>query len=199
MSDERLDKKKYLQRVIIVSWIGLVICSVIKLFGANAFEIVCTNKTFIAVCNYADTHLWAKYVIGATYCFISLYFFILAILQRTQYKAWQVPIFIITVLVGTGIKIWNPKIGLIFDVWQFIVMPILFLGKQWKSYWKVALANVLLFVFQAVSMYAKNLNFGVLGDSVLVGAIYSIDVFLMLILYFAYANLINLKKENDNG
>ena len=86
---DKIDTAKYLQRVITVSWIALIVCFIIKLFGGNLFEIVCTNENFIKVCKYADTHLWAYYSIGAVYCFISLYFFILAILQRTKYKKWE--------------------------------------------------------------------------------------------------------------
>lgn len=195
--EQKLDKKKYLHRVIIVSWVALVVCFVIKLFGGNLFEIACTNETFIAICNYADTHLWANYLISALYCFVSLYFFTLAIMQRTKYKVWQLIILILTVLGGTALKIWNSTYGLYFDIWQVIVMPILFLNKEFKKWLNVIIANVLLFAFQIISMYTKNIEFGVLGDSVLIGAIYSIDVLIMLVLYFAYANVINNDKEKE--
>lgn len=194
--EQKLDKKKYLQRVIIVSWIALIICFVIKLFGGNLFEIACTNETFIAICDYADTHLWANYLISALYCFISLYFFTLAIMQKTKYKAWQLIILILTVLGGTALKIWNSTYGLYFDIWQVIIMPIIFLNKEFKKYLNIVIANILLFGFQIISMYTKDIEFGVLGDSILVGTIYSIDVFIMIVLYFAYANVINNKDKD---
>lgn len=195
--EQKLDKKKYLQRVIIVSWIALIICFVIKLFGGNLFEIVCTNETFIAICDYADTHLWANYLISALYCFISLYFFTLAIMQKTKYKAWQLIILILTVLGGTALKIWNSTYGLYFDIWQFIIMPAIFLSKQFKKYLNIIIANVSLIVFQLISMYVKDIEIGtILGDSVLVGTIYSIDILLMVILYFAYVNIIS--KDNNH-
>lgn len=194
--EQKLDKKKYLQRVIIVSWIALIICFVIKLFGGNLFEIACTNETFIAICDYADTHLWANYLISALYCFISLYFFTLAIMQRTKYKIWQLIILILTVLGGTALKIWNSTYGLYFDIWQVIIMPIIFLNKEFKKYLNIVIANILLFGFQIISMYTKDIEFGVLGDSILVGTIYSIDVFIMIVLYFAYANVINNKDKD---
>lgn len=194
--EQKLDKKKYLQRVIIVSWIALIICFVIKLFGGNLFEIACTNETFIAICDYADTHLWANYLISALYCFISLYFFTLAIMQKTKYKAWQLIILILTVLGGTALKIWNSTYGIYFDIWQVIIMPIIFLNKEFKKYLNIVIANILLFGFQIISMYTKDIEFGVLGDSILVGTIYSIDVFIMIVLYFAYANVINNKDKD---
>lgn len=117
-------------------------------------------------------------------------------MQKTKYKAWQLIILILTVLGGTALKIWNNTYGLYFDIWQVILMPIIFLNKEFKKWLNVIIANILLFGFQIISMYTKNIEFGVLGDSILVGAIYSIDVLIMLILYFAYANVINNKDKD---
>lgn len=81
-----------------------------------------------------------------------------------------------------------------FDCWQFILMPVLFLGLQFKKYFNILIANILLFSFQATSMYIKNISFGVLDGNSFIGMIYSIDVLIMVILYFAYAN-INKKEK----
>ena len=101
---ERLDKVKYLKRVITVAWIALALCFVIKLFGGNLFEIVCHNETFIAICNYADSHLWASYFIGIFHTFISINLFCLAILGTTKHKTWHCIVIVATVLVGTAVK-----------------------------------------------------------------------------------------------
>ena len=54
--EEKLNKQKFIKRVIIGAWITLALCFVIKLFGGNFFNIICENENFIAVCNYADNH-----------------------------------------------------------------------------------------------------------------------------------------------
>lgn len=194
--ENKLDKKKYLQKVIILSWIALAVCFVIKLFGGNIFQIACNNQHFIAICNYADTHLWLNYIISVVYSFISLYFFILAILQRTKYKPWEFVVFSISTLIGVAIKVfWSNKIGFIFDIWTGIIMPIIFLGKNYKCYWKIILANLLLMLFQIISMITKQVEtINVYDSGVLVSFIFGIDVLIMVILYFAYANLLNNKK-----
>ena len=192
---EKLDKERYLKRVIVVCWIALAVCFGIKLFGGNLFEIMCENENFIKVCEYADSHWWAYYLMGTTQCFVSLYFFCLAIMQKTKYNRWQLIIIIITVIIGSAIKMISKPFGFIFDIWQVVILPILFLGKQYKQYWKVIVANILLMIFQLASLYIKNVNEIILGDSILVGTIFSIDIWLMLILYFAYTNI--LKKEKN--
>ena len=193
---EKLDKAKYLNRVIIASWIGLALCFVIKIFGGNLFEVACANENFIAVCDYADTHYWANYLINCVHCFISLYFFSLAIIGEYKFKRWQLIIVVLTVLVGTYLKLLNSAIGTIFDIWQVILMPCLFLYNNWKRLWLVPLANILLIVFQLISMLTKNLAITiVLSNGLLIGIIYSIDVTLMMFLYYLYSNIIKQKRR----
>lgn len=193
---EKLDKERYLKRVIIVCWIALAICFGIKLFGGNLFEIMCENENFIKVCEYAETHIWFNYILNCIYCFISIYLFTLAICGKFKLENWQLFIVIVTVLLGTLAKILSPIIGFVFDIWQGFIMPCIFTLKYPKRHWLVLLANGLLMIFQLASMFVKNVQHVVIpsGD-VLVGMIYSIDVILMLFLYFLYSNILNKTKE----
>lgn len=194
---EKLDKERYLKRVIIVCWIALAICFGIKLFGGNLFEIMCENENFIKVCNYADNHFWAYYLINALYCFVSLYFFTLAICGKKSFRKWELLVVIATVIVGTLVKYFNQYVGLVFDVWQFIIMPCVFTLDNKRRHIYVIPANILLFVFQAISIFVKNIEFGILTDKgLLISMIYSIDVLLMVLLYYGYSNVILMKGES---
>ena len=193
---EKLDKERYLKRVIVVCWIALAVCFGIKLFGGNLFEIMCENENFIKVCEHADNHWWANYIIYVPYSFVSCYFFTLAIMQELKFTKRQFIITLITIMVGTAIKMSSQVLGLIFDFWQFIIMPALFTIKTPKRHWFVLIGNVLLFSFQAISMFVKNIKIGVLtSEGVLISIIFSIDVLLMLILYYGYSNVIKKKGE----
>ena len=194
---EKLDKQRYLKRVIVVCWIALAICFGIKLFCGNLFEIMCENENFIKVCEYADNHFWAYYLINALYCFVSLYFFTLAICGKKSFRKWELLVVIVTVIVGTLIKYFNQYVGLVFDVWQFIIMPCVFTLDNKRRHIYVIPANILLFVFQAISMFVKNIEFGILTDKgLLISMIYSIDVLLMVLLYYGYSNVIIMKGES---
>lgn len=193
---EKLDKAKYLNRVIIASWIGLAICFVIKIFGGNLFEVACANENFIAVCDYADNHYWANYLINCVHCFISLYFFILAIIGEYKFEKWQLIIVVLTVLIGTNIKLYNSQMGVVFDFWQFIFMPSLFLIKDIKRIWLIPMANAMLILFQLLSLITRNLALNiVLDNGLLVGIIYSIDITIMLFIYYLYSNQIKQKRR----
>ena len=192
---EKLDKERYLKRVIVVCWIALAICFGIKLFGGNLFEIMCSNENFIKVCNYADNNWWAYFLMGSTYCLVSIYFFTLAICQKLKFRRWELIVVIATVYVGSAVKIINQYIGLVFDIWQGFIMPCVFTIRTPKRHWNVVFANILLFVFQYVSAITKNVPINVMtNNSALLSSIYSIDVIIMILLYFGYANSIKRKE-----
>lgn len=194
---EKLDKERYLKRVIVVCWIALAICFGIKLFGGNLFEIMCENENFIKVCEYADNHWWAYYLISSIYCFANVYFFTLAIMQNTRYKKWQLIVVVATVLVCNLMKSFGTIIGLIADVWQLIFMPFVFVIKERKKYKNVIIANFLLLLFQFASAIIKNVDIVVMSnDRALIASIFSIDVILMVLLYFGYSNLISRKEKS---
>lgn len=200
-SMEKLDKERYLKRVIVVCWIALAICFGIKLFGGNLFEIMCNNENFIKVCEYADNNLWANTIISGIVCYIQLYFLVLGMCQKMKFEKLELIVFSSTVIVGTIIKVYLPPIlGIIFDLWQLVFMAVVFILKtgEKKKVINVLIGNALLFLFQLISMVTKNIGVTILGESVLEGVIFSIDTFIMIFLYWCYANEIR-KEKNKNG
>ena len=196
---EKLDKERYLKRVIVVCWIALAICFGIKLFGGNLFEIICNNENFIKVCEYADNHFWAYYVINVIYCYVCMYFLTLAMIGKWRYSKQQIIILTITIMLGVIIKSINPVISFICDVWQGVLMPILFTLKNKKRIIFVFVGNILLILFQLVSMFVKNIGINLItNNGMLVTTIFGIDVFLMVLLYYFYSNLVKNKKKGDN-
>lgn len=194
---DKLDKEKYIKRVIVISWIALAICFVIKLFGGNLFEVVCKNETFIAVCEYCDNNWWARYIIGLTNTLLSTYLFVMAVVQDIKLKLWEHILLICTCVIGVGIKLWSDNIGWVFDIWQMFIMPAIFIGKDFKQYWKILLGVALLLVFQVISLFIKNLAIHTATsiNGLVVSLIYSLDITIMLVLYFLYAYFIKIKKE----
>ena len=198
-SMEKLDKERYLKRVIIVCWIALGICFGIKLFGGNLFEIMCNNENFIKVCDYVDNHYWADLLLYSSYHFVLMYFFILSILGKWKYTKPQLIVLIATAILSIVIKNISATIGILFDIWQVIIMPIIFTWNNKKRIMYVFLGNVLLVVFQLLSMYAKDIETILVTDGgALVSIIFSIDVLIMDILYYIYSNII-LEKGVKNG
>ena len=186
-------KVKLLHRLILASWLMLAICFVIKICGANIFQIACNNDSFIAFCNYIDNHAWSKYIVGCISSFCSVSLFILAIIRQYKFKLWQMIVVIITILGGCAIKLWNSYVGLGVDVIQFMILPMIFLGKPSKIWLNIIWGNIFNILFQVISMIIKNINLRIFDNNSILSLIFMIDVNIMLFLYYLYSNL---RREN---
>lgn len=70
-------KDKYnrvIKRSIILCWIALAICFIVKIFGGNFFEIATTNQQFIKLCNFIDNNC-LRLVQFINYYLISIIYF----------------------------------------------------------------------------------------------------------------------------
>jgi len=181
--------KRVLKRTILLCWILLFICFIIKLIGGNWFEVLCNNLKFISACSYVDTHIISQYFIGCVSTFITLSLYLLAILQRFRFNKKQTKLLIFVILIGTAVKIYNPLYGLIVDLIQLLILPLLFRGKIKRT----IIALSLNIIFQVISLITKNISIiNFTTENILIAIIYSIDVYIMLLLYYLYSNY---KKE----
>lgn len=180
-----------LKRSIILCWILLAICFVIKIFGGNFFAIVCTNEKFIKVCEYINNS-WI-YSLLAYISFTSTSLLLLLIVRENKkfftkntILFWLVVSFywIFKLLVELEI------IKISVTVMSFIDYPILWLllflftKKPVKSIFAV----LLMIAFTFVSVFIKNIGLtNKITDSALVTLIFMIDYYIMLILTFLYS------------
>ena len=188
-----VDKARLLRRVIIISWITLALCFVIKIFGGNFFGIMCENPNYKALCEYADSHFWLKYFLGASSTMLCQSLYNLAIIQKYKFNLKEFLLTFISVLISSAIRYFiTSPITIVLDFWLFAVLPMILLGKEYKKYWKILVAWFLTFVFQLVSLITKNLAIKSVDDSTFISLIYMIDLYIMCILYYLYRNY---KKE----
>ena len=177
------------RRMICLCWFCLGICFSIKLLGGDWFSVYVENEKFIAFCNWFDGQPAAQYVVGCLSSGLSMGLFWLAILRRRWFeKRWHTVLAAVTVLVGVGVKLLFPVVGIVVDVWQFFVVPFIFDRKLVKD---IVAGNALLLLFMIVSNVTKNIPLNsVMSDSSLISMVYMIDLFIMLVLYYLYRNSI---------
>lgn len=183
-----VDKARLFRRAIIICWITLAVCFVVKVFGGNFFEIMCENENYKAICNYADTHFWCKYLI----CFLSSMLcevlYILAITQKIKPSKIDWAMIVPSIIVSCFLQLLAGKWSIITDIWIFFLLPCVLLGKEYKKYLSVLIAWLLTFLFQVVSLAVKNLAIAPIDGSTFVSLIYSIDIYIMCGLYYLYRN-----------
>lgn len=204
--------KKALMTAIIICWVVLAVCFIIKLFGGKYFEIATSNNTFKAVCAFVDNHLWLQDIIAFCTSLLTTVWVNLAVLRKKWFsiKQFVVVLFIdifafAFVILGDFIK--NDVIsivGFIASLLPLCVCPMILSKKVLRSIF----AYVLYMLFQVLSVLVKGLAIdNINSDSTLVALIYGVDLYIMLILFYLHANLskdkvkykIKEKGDNDNG
>ena len=183
-----------LKRSIIICWILLAICLVIKLFGGNFFEIVCHNQNFVAFCEFVDSS-FVRHILHYFMFMFSSYTLIKIVKPDFKFKSKNNLFCFIYLTLVYGFKkciefnIVSLPLFLI-DIIDFGLLFIV-LFTQSKSWWKSIIAVVLLFVFTLVSTIVKNIGYNeVITTSYLVDFIFMIDYYIMLVLTALYSKKI---------
>lgn len=171
--------------LITVSWIVLIICLIIKLFGGNWFELGTDNENFVAFCNYVDNTMWLKMVLACGIYLITTLPAMCVYINRPKLSLKLhllfVPLMILKSLLGWYI-LW---LSTLLDVFILIVLPMVVCKfKNWK---RVIIGNLIVMAFQLVTIGIRNISIDFnLGNTFLEQTIYQIDYYFMIILFYLY-------------
>lgn len=174
-------KNKY--KILLISCaVVLLICFAIKMLGGNLFEIMVENQKFINACNWLDGS-WVKFLITTPMYFLSTYIPYLCMIDKKFGQELWISFF---VLPASLLKVYFPYAGLVLDIIVMILIPLCMCEfSNWK---KVIVINVLMIGFQAISLLTKNIGFYMPSDSLIVSLIFSIDYYIMIILFYLWYN-----------
>lgn len=196
------------KRTILLCWIMLIVCFIIKLFGGNWFEIICDNEHFISVCKYIDTHWIVSYFIGFL-LYVSSTFFVMLATCRIYKPSKKQTILILLVLTA----VWFSQfislfIKMLVEILMFLLLPFFVKSvevgfKNWKSTikntWQLGIIGcALTYAFQIISLITRNVGIDFVDNSFLITYILMIDYYIMIAIYYLYIKL-RLKKEIEKN
>lgn len=169
--------------LIVVSWVVLIFCLIVKLFGGNWFELGVENEKFVAFCNYVDNTMWLKMALACLIYLFTNYFILCILINRKKLDKKIVALFLPLMITKSIINWYFTTLGLMLDVIILIVLPIV-ITRKWK---RVIFGNLLVMVFQLLTLGIRNLsiNFN-FGNTFLEQSLYQIDYYLMIILFYLY-------------
>lgn len=186
--------KRVIKTAIIISWIVLAICFIIKIIGGKWFNIATNNKTFMSVCAFIDKHLWLQDIIAFCTTLLAVSLLNLAVLKQKRFTWKQFIVVACCTIVEFTIVVLAEYlqnkilsiIGFVSSIIPFCICPMILSKRPLRS----ILAYVFYVGFQAISVIIKGLAITKINsDSSLAALIFTIDVYIMLILYYLYANL----------
>ena len=198
-TNEENYKEVVLKRAIILCWILLFICFIIKIFGGNFFNIVCNNERFVKLCEFIDSTL-IYYLIAFIFYLPSTFIYYYTVSCVGNLNKRNSIIIILSCIICFCIKWINHTIGMILEFISYFIITYIICKTNGKSNKESLLRIIIGFIlnnlFQIVSLFVKNLGlFKIMENNSLIQIIFSIDYYIMLILYLLYSLKIYIKKE----
>lgn len=192
-------KEVVLKRSIITCWVLLALCLVIKLFGGNFFNIACEHENFIKVCEFIDNG-WIYYLIAFIFYFVSTFIFYYTVGSSKKISKQTVLIISIPLIICYASKFLSTTFALILDYIAYLIVSIILCKKsnfnRKQTIIRIVLGFILNNAFQLISLFIKNFGlFDIMDNNTLLQIIFSIDYYIMLVLYMLYSIKITNKEK----
>ena len=175
------NSNKVIKRSIILCWVALALCFLVKICGGNFFAIAVENERFIAVCEYIDSNC-VRLIQFINYTIMSCIYYC-ATFRVVKPNKRQLGCIALATALSFLIKMLNMYVGAIFEIVLMILLPVVVAKQKW--YYSV-LYVVIYYLFGYVSLFVKNISNVYLPSYSLLGLIFSLDVYFMLILFMLY-------------
>ena len=176
---KKIDKERMYGSLVILCWITIFLCVVLKLFGYKEFEM--PEYTY-----NINVHI-RRIINYIFYIFNSLIFATLLKKSKITLKETFIVICLYTPLFVMSLFPQTNAIRFILEtLFYFIVGVIVLKDKWWKVLIEVVLINVIIFTYQALSMLYKNINIKITIDNFVVDKIMMIDYYTLIILTYLY-------------
>lgn len=190
--------KNVLKRAIMVAWMILVICFVVKALGGNWFALNITST-------WLEEHRWVTVCVSTLTSYVLFNLYYLAICRVRNFPLWihlaMIPYFFM--MSSLKVFVIPPRFCVVIDLLSNFVLPFVLVMRQVgmikavnkDEYFRIVVAFCLNSGFQLISTLVRDVSVTVVVTSYAAQLILTFDVFIMLALYWFYS-LLN-KKEVD--
>jgi hypothetical protein len=180
--------------LITMSWLLLIVCLIIKLFGGNWFELGSENSKFIQFCNYVETRLYLKMIIGCVIAIITTYPLYCVMLKEQKPKLYKIIPLMILLVIKCIISWYNSIVSFCLDIFILIILMTIF-NKNFKRNLKLYIITM---IFQIITLKLRDLSFGLndfnFNNTFIEQFLYQIDYYIIIILIYLYT----FKKKKEN-
>ena len=183
---------KVLRRALDLCWATLCVYFILKAFGATWFEAIPGTDFF-------DTHLWATAILGTLTSYVLFTIYYMVICAKKHLDLWVHIALLPYFAAMTCLKVYLVPVQwhMALDMLSNFVIPFLlvfrYYGKRTaensRVYFRPFIAFALNYGFQAISTTARSIGVQVVITSVFAQLLLSLDVLIMLVLYWLYSLL----------
>lgn len=171
--------------LITASWVVLIICLVIKLFGGNWFELETDNSKFIEFCTFVDNTMWLKMVLACIMYILSTYPVLCIILNEKKLSFKKSLIFIPLMIIKSVVSWYIVEVSYVIDFIITLFIP-MFMNKKIK---RPIFCVFMVLLFQVITLLFRNIGVGFgfnINNSFLIQVLFQVDYYLMILLFYLY-------------
>lgn len=178
MKYQPIDKGRMYSCLLAISWITILACTILKLFGSTAFEM--PEFTY-------NINIWIRRIINfALYYINSLLFFIILVKKKPKLKdslfvlGLSIPPFLCFFFIDYPIILASRYI---LEFVIYLVMGFVYIKDKWyKIFFEVITISCIFLVYQILTVLYRNIGFGLSVDNFIAEKILLIDFYILLIL-----------------
>ena len=180
-------KQIVLKRMIALCWVFLLICFIVKIFGGNFFNVVCSNENFINVCDTIDNSFILYFLVSFVFNYTMSILFIVSVDSKLKPTKFQFFYLLIVCITISLLKVYfiNANLHSLVSVLDILhIFSFIFAVKRKTN---LLSAMVQYIIFMAISNFTKGFSLNISNEPILVSLIMSIDVLIMLALLYLYS------------
>lgn len=177
--------------MIILCWSVLIFYLCLKIFFGYYIEFATKNENFIMFCNFIDANIYVNYILSCSISYVMFHYYYCALLGKQKLDKKELIILLVMILVTNILCNIGIVFSLISDIIKFWIIPSILLFKNYKKLNLKSIIFVTVFaiinlIFQLLSALARNIGIKIIQDSSFVSMLLSLDVLIMIILYYLY-------------
>lgn len=198
-------KNNPIRTSIYLCWATLIICLISKIFFPEMFSCICQTPRFNFICNFINTNIIAKAIFIFILNFILLTPYTLSIYKAKWFSSkFQSTLFILFLILNSILKATlTNAIPFMVELVLFVFYPTIYIlydcfVKDMKrkqiicACFRPIIFYIIFQVFLIASFFIRNTQSQIkVMDNIFLNFIYSLDTFILAILYYLY----KIKKE----
>lgn len=173
-----IDKGKLYTYLIVLSWLTILFCTVLKFFGSNAF--VLPEYTY-------NINIWVIRVINLLFYYLNSVLFLIILIKRKPKLKELIILFPLILVPFTCAFFPNYPVILslryVFEFLAYFIMGLICIKDKWYKILLESFVIILIFMFyQIITILYKNINLRLSIDNFIAEKLLLIDFYILLVL-----------------
>lgn len=176
----KIDIANATSKMIILCWITIFICLILKFFGYKEFEIPNFSKEIPFIIRVI--------INGILYCINGIIFMLIMLKRKFKIKEFVI-ILIVNIIIFIS-SLFNALMyfTFIFEVLAYIIMAYIFIkDKLYKIIIECITISIITIIYQVITMLYKNISFNIIDDNFISSTILQIDYYSLMLLTLIYS------------